>query len=206
MEFTITKNDRKNINKAIKSDNPWNEPCIANFKARIKKHLLANQDEQCCYCKKNLHGEFLMVIDIEHILPKSKYKSLTFNPKNLALACKRCNMKVKKDSIEFIANIDESKKNPFHPENYKFIHPNSENFYDYISFHSISFNQHRLIKYNFNKSCKKSQYTYDFFKLKELEIEKLNLSQGLKIESLDEISPHTDLQNELEFLIETLKN
>lgn len=94
--FELSDDDTKAIAAANAQAHPWENSCVADLRRRLKLHCLALTDEHCCYCQRNLRAEFQMVIDVEHVLPKSVYKELTFELVNLSASCKRCNMQIKK--------------------------------------------------------------------------------------------------------------
>jgi len=79
----------------------WSSEELKPVKEKLKNHLLS-KCEYCCYCRRPFKGEFKMVIDIEHILPSSIFRELAFELKNLSLSCKRCNMQIKKDRMDFL--------------------------------------------------------------------------------------------------------
>src|SRR5690606_19829769 len=125
--MNLTEQDIKNIESAIEAGGDiWNNPLVKDFKDRVKKYYRTLGNEQCCYCKKNSHGEFTMVLDIEHILPKGQreFRELMFVLTNLTVACKRCNMNVKGTRTDFIYDINNAANNHEDPNQYKFIHPN----------------------------------------------------------------------------------
>jgi len=104
--YRLTQEDISNIQIAIREGGKiWSSPHIAGFKRSIKDYYRVQQNEQCCYCKRVTVGEFRMVLDIEHILPKGNqaYRKYMFEPKNLSIACKRCNMKIKKQDVSFVS-------------------------------------------------------------------------------------------------------
>jgi len=68
----------------------WEKVIFNDIKKNIVDHLRPQQGNTCCYCKYQL-GHDIKQVDIEHILPKSKYEKFTFNSKNLALSCPACN-------------------------------------------------------------------------------------------------------------------
>lgn len=157
----------------------WENDKIKPIKDKIKKYFRAKRD-QCCYCQREFGGEFPMVIDIEHILPKSDndFKIYMFHLHNLNISCKRCNMRIKGVDISFISSREEIISNPFVSRKYKFIHPNLDNYKTHIN-RIIQINDNiKLIKYNVLTNDK-GQYTYDYFKLKELEINQINEAQGV---------------------------
>ena len=67
------------------------------------------QHEKCCYCEMKIPHEGHLKA-VEHFKPKSVYKSLTNNWKNLLLVCAQCNGK-KSDGfpIQLTDSIDEAK-------------------------------------------------------------------------------------------------
>ena len=177
----ITEEDINNITAAIAEGGKiWNNPKVADFKRKVKKFFREQENEQCCYCKKNFQGEFNMVIDIEHILPKGKpeFKDLMFTLTNLNIACKRCNMQIKGTRTDFLNNnlpdVANDHQNSGH---YKFVHPNVDTYFDHIKVIKHIENDIKLIKYEV-LSPGKGQYTFEFFKLDELEVDSVNQSQG----------------------------
>lgn len=169
------------IEAAIQADgNIWEHEQLAGFKNRIKEYYRGKLNEQCCYCRKNTTGEFNMVLDIEHILPKSKFRHYMFHTYNLTVSCKRCNMNIKREDISFVINPDEAKIDGNRSDLYKFIHPNLDDYFDHLEYYTKTQNQHKIIKYKVIANSSKGQFTYDYFKLAELEIDTINGAQGLK--------------------------
>ncbi|QNR65001.1 HNH endonuclease [Paenibacillus peoriae] len=57
--------------------------------SQIKKALLSETGDKCVYCESKLtHIDYG---DIEHILPKSIFRELTFSWDNLTIGCAKCN-------------------------------------------------------------------------------------------------------------------
>lgn len=190
----ITEADIQNINDAVANGGDiWNSPLVSDFKSRVKEHYRQLENEQCCYCKKNFHGEFNMVIDIEHILPKGRteFQDLMFVLTNLNIACKRCNMKIKGQKTDFVLNINRAANNHTDSSNYRCIHPNVDIYFDHINVYQHVENQKKLIKYKIIANSAKGQYTYEYFKLDELEIDSMNQAQGIpeKAELSKKIDP-----------------
>lgn len=175
--FSYTDDEVLAIRTAYKSTKPWDEKVVKDVKRRIKDFHLELNDDICCYCQRDLRGEFQMVIDVEHILPSSLYVDLTFEIWNLSSSCKRCNMLIKKDDIDF---IDPTVSNFFSPAHYKFIHPN----FDEIERHLLrcvsQIGKKRLVKYIINNSTK-GAYSYDYFKLMNLETTAFDEAQGANL-------------------------
>ena len=196
----ITEEDIANIKKAIDQGGKiWENKLVSPFKKKVKAYYLELEKEQCCYCKKNFTGEFKMVIDIEHILPKGKqeFKNLMFTLSNLNVACKRCNMTIKGTRVEFVTDVDKVASDHENSKYYKFIHPNVDNYFEHLKYHSVIENNHKVIKYQIVSNSLKGQYTYDFFRLNELEIDSFSLAQGTKekVELSKRIKP--EIQNQL---------
>lgn len=82
--------EKKVIKDSFKNHNDWYKPCFDDIRSALKEDLRPKQSNSCCYCKREL-GFDIKEVDIEHIVPKSKYEKFTFHPKNLALSCPGCN-------------------------------------------------------------------------------------------------------------------
>lgn len=187
--YKLDNEDAESIREAIaERGNIWQSEHLLEFKRKVKEFYRAQQDEQCCYCRKLTVGEFSMVLDIEHILPKGnpRYRNLMFEPKNLSVACKRCNMSIKRQDTSFVNEID----GPFfHSGKYKFIHPHSDCYWEHIEYSVVVENNASLVHYTVNENSSKGVYTYEYFRLDELEVNSFNEAQGVEDE---EISPQID--------------
>lgn len=160
----------------------WESPYVVNVKARFKAHKRIEQNNQCCYCQRNMHGEFNMVLDIEHILPKSVFPHCIFDLLNLAVSCRKCNFKIKRARVDFlnrdlslIPKIDKGLL--FKQEHYKFAHPNLVRVYDHLRVQSIQSGPSIVFSYKIITDL--GNYTYEFFQLQEFETESISLAQGL---------------------------
>jgi len=199
----LSQEDKDIIIEAINAGGDiWNNKILKPVKAKIKNHHRGIQKESCCYCKKDTQGEFKMVLDIEHILPKShpKFIEHMFTICNLSVSCKRCNMNIKRTRTDFVFDIDLAAENPCDSNLFKLIHPNSDNYYDHIQYIVEIANDCRLIKYIPVNSSTKGVYTYEFFHLSELEREALDESQGAETVNIsDSIQP--EIANEIRNLL-----
>lgn len=188
MKLDITAEDIKNIKESISEGGKiWENQKLKDFKKKIKTYNRYLQSEQCCYCRKSLADEFNMVIDIEHVLPQSKYDRFMFENFNLSVACKRCNMEIKKDDISFITDLHEIEKNPMKTELYKLLHPNLDDYFSHIRYLSKTANNKTVVNYIVINDSPKGKFTYIYFDLKEIEKESLNQAQGIKV--AEKISP-----------------
>ncbi|WP_342245282.1 HNH endonuclease [Pseudomonas sp. OTU5201] len=203
--LNFTSKDFDAIKLAIKEGGKiWESKHVSDVKRKIKDHYRAIQGEQCCYCRKNFKGEFNMVLDIEHVLPQgnSKFKKFMFTITNLSVACKRCNMLVKKDDISFISDTADFSKDPFLSDNYKLIHPNVDNYFHHLHYDASIRNLETMIKYTISGDSNKGHFTYNYFRLNELEVDSFNKSQGAlgHVDISSAIDP--DIALEIENLLE----
>jgi len=88
--YTLSKNEEKTIKENFQSHKDWEKGVFDSIKSNIISDLRNKQNNECCYCRTEL-GFDMKAVDIEHIIPKSKYPKFTFNTKNLALSCPGCN-------------------------------------------------------------------------------------------------------------------
>jgi len=74
------------VNAALLTADPsdWSQggaqtASLAAVKVKTREYHLQRHEESCCYCRRSLEGEFNLVIDREHVLPKSTpaYRPLT---------------------------------------------------------------------------------------------------------------------------------
>jgi len=168
------------IKKAVSEGGEiWYNTCLKPVKSHIKSYY-RDLNNRCCYCRRSLRGEFNLVIDIEHVLPQSFYKKYIFSMRNLGIACKRCNMKIKGNNIEFL-NIPFKNNRPFYKDNYKIIHPTLDVYSKNLKRIVLEEDDMTFIKYTIVNGSKKGEYTYNFFKLNEFEEDQMNKEQGMEI-------------------------
>lgn len=177
LKFSYTAAELSAIASALQAAKPWDESCVKSIREKIKKFHLSLTGDTCCYCQENLHGEFQMVIDAEHILPSSKFKPLTFEIWNLSASCKRCNMWMKNDKTDF---IDQSVSNFFNSKHYLLIHPNFDNIDEHMTRFVHQEGKMRLVKYIYGTSDK-AAFSYRYFHLYDLEIDTFDSAQGANI-------------------------
>jgi 5-methylcytosine-specific restriction endonuclease McrA len=88
--YELTTNEKNTVSSDFKTHKDWEKGSFDSLKQNLITDLRPKQKNKCCYCKSEL-GFDIKAVDIEHILPKSKYEKFTFHPKNLALSCPGCN-------------------------------------------------------------------------------------------------------------------
>jgi hypothetical protein len=158
----------------------WNNDKVADIKVKIKKHYRDLYEiEACCYCRRDFRDEHNIVIDIEHVLPKSRYAEFIFEMDNLNISCKRCNMKIKGEKHDFVEDVTTIRNDFKISKQYKFIHPNFDIYHENLDHLNITINNSKLVK--FNKKSKKGDYTYNYFQLDKIEINTFNAAQGIVV-------------------------
>lgn len=168
-----------------KHKDAWEDKSIIAAKSQIKELLKIKHKHQCCYCRRSFVGEFNMVIDIEHVLPKEKFPEWIFEIENLSLSCKRCNMNVKNDDIEFYKEQVGTYSRD--SDAYKIIHPNYDDWNLHMKYFCWIENDLRIIKYVPLANSSKAAFTYAYMRLDELEIKTLNISQGRYYDPNDDL-------------------
>lgn len=154
-------------------------PALISLKVKIKNFGLIKTEDRCCYCGRNIYGEFRMVIDIEHILPKSVFPKHMFKGKNLSASCKRCNMNIKKSKTDFIDGVLARHTGTLlRSRYYKIIHPNLDNYDSHLLLISGQVGRKVMLKYSVVNGSDKGAYTYDYFKLDRLEKNNFDTAQG----------------------------
>ncbi|WP_080958390.1 HNH endonuclease [Pseudomonas putida] len=111
----------------------WNETKgpIVPLRASIRKHYLEQQGYMCAYCrmlKRENHG---LSWDVEHIIAKSEYPRFLFEPENLALACKECNLS-KHDKSVLTHPLNKKATYPRSNDSFSIIHPHYDTYSDHI--------------------------------------------------------------------------
>lgn len=184
----------KDIFLAKQASQPWNSSCVGAFKQELKKHLIENQKNRCCYCLKSLQHESERSKHIEHILPKSIFPSYMFDYYNLAISCVRCNSDIKGTNTDFLSDqLDNYRNNTnwsykvYSRDIYRIIHPHLDKINNHLTMKIVTKDNRT---YHFYKlKTEKSRYHYDYFKLSFYEIESISEAQGIHLES-DSPSSH----------------
>jgi hypothetical protein len=168
----------------------WDNALLTDIKRKIKLYYLGINHRQCCYCRRDAEDEFMMVLDIEHILPKSLFADFMFQLFNLNVSCKRCNMRIKGNRVDFLSDRAAVNLTPQDPLQYLFSHPNLDEYYTNIEYMVTIRNHKKSIKYL--QLTPKGSYTYTYFELYKIEIDTLNEAQGIAVAET-ELSPEIPL-------------
>jgi hypothetical protein len=156
----------------------WDNPLASDIKVKITRYLRDQEIAFCCYCRVSMHGWHNWTIDPEHVLPKSHYPLYTFEILNLNIACKRCNMGIKRADDSFFTG-GRGCLEPFKTELYTFVHPNLDTVNDHLHVKIEQSNDSYIRKYWVVNDSAKGAATYAYFRLKELEVESVSDAQGL---------------------------
>ena len=65
---------------------------MEDVKKFIKDHYKVAQDYKCSYCQQRIEVNHNGAWDAEHIIPKDSHPQFMFEPRNLCISCKDCNL------------------------------------------------------------------------------------------------------------------
>jgi uncharacterized protein (TIGR02646 family) len=190
-DFVLTDAETAAIQFALGKPKPWDhdspellgvKAILIGLKQKIRDFHLRRQRAKCCYCRMNLHGGGSFIVDREHIVPKDKYRDLTYVISNLSVACKRCNMQIKKADLAFLVDRKTIVQNHTVASQYKFIHPNYEKYSEFIKKLTYEVDDETYVKYT-KIDHEKAHYTYNYFNLRELEVNTFDAGQGINMPS-----------------------
>lgn len=111
--FTALPNDQK-------TSSYWGKEEVGPVKVEIKDHYIHEQGNRCSYCNQQILSDNKALWDAEHIIPRSKAPEFMFEPQNLAVSCKDCNI-AKGD--EEVRTNPARKSFPNKSEHYRIVHP-----------------------------------------------------------------------------------
>ncbi len=127
----VPSRDELDIIEAFFTDyKDWDKKNFDGFKSNLTADLRMKQNNKCCYCKSEL-GYDIKNVDIEHIIPKSKYSQFTFHPQNLALSCPGCNTSKGTQDVLHKA----IKLYPRSGRNIMIVHPHFDDYEECIEIH-----------------------------------------------------------------------
>lgn len=84
----------------------------------------------------------------------------------------------KKADVSFIADISKMGTNFYQSQHYKIIHPNLDRYTEHLLLKHVRNGDSIFIKY-IRMNNLKGKFTYDYFKLNELEIDTIKGAQGI---------------------------
>jgi len=103
---------------------------MEDVKKYIKDHYKIAQGYRCPYCQQKLEVEHNGSWDAEHIIPKDTHPQFMFEPRNLCVSCKDCNLiKLNKRVLKNQKRV----KFPDDPGDYLFCHPHYHLYSEHIN-------------------------------------------------------------------------
>lgn len=87
----------------------WDVPELEKLRSHIRNHYRIQQNGICAYCKNPVSLTSAANCQVEHIAPKSKYRSHIFEPLNLCVICADCN--TTKREQEVLKTVPDTIKN-----------------------------------------------------------------------------------------------
>ena len=122
--------------KDQKSAAYWADPAIASLKKEIKDHYIAQQAHRCAYCRHPIYTNNNAVWDAEHVISKQKNPEFMFEPRNLAISCKDCNIAKSEQEVRSVTKASFPGTSP----EYKIVHPHFDDYGSHIGWvNSICF-------------------------------------------------------------------
>lgn len=182
-EHMLTEEEHSFIQNWEKSpqDRNWNDKEFTTIKTKIKALKETQTSSRCCYCQRDFTGEFSFDVDLEHILPKKKFPNYMFSLFNLSISCKRCNMNIKKERIDFLVSPFVPDTDAKSSEAYKFIHPCFDVIDDHLQKLLVQCGARRYTKYLVQNDSPKGRYTYEYFYLEQVERDNINDAIGASV-------------------------
>jgi uncharacterized protein (TIGR02646 family) len=115
----------------------WSDDDFLDIRKTIRDFYRNEQKSICSYCKKDTSMQAASNCHVEHIVPKSKYVSFIFEPKNLCVICADCNViKREQETCESIEDTvtgkTRRKQYPRASSSFKIIHPHFDNYNEHI--------------------------------------------------------------------------
>ena len=175
----LDEGERDAIEHALNSPKPWAHDKFANptksrlksAKFKIKEFHKKKTQDKCCYCRRSLLDANIET-DREHIVPKGKVKSLSYNIFNLSVSCKRCNMTYKRERVEHIVDYVTIESDLRNPERYLIPHPNIDIYENHIKRLSFQDGNYEITTYK--RITDKGIFLYDFVRLDRLCVNQLD--------------------------------
>ncbi|WP_114436015.1 HNH endonuclease [Methylorubrum salsuginis] len=107
----------------------WGDDAVTSVRKQAKDHYIFAQNRKCCYCKREYPTGNNAVWDGEHIIPRSKAVKFLFEPRNLAAACKDCNIAKGEDEVR----VNPQRVSfPDQSQHYLIVHPHFDEYEDHI--------------------------------------------------------------------------
>lgn len=110
----------------------WNADELEPVRSEIKNYYKIEQGYRCSYCWQEILVNHSATWDTEHVVPRSLHPQFIFEPKNLCIACKDCNLA--KGDVEVLVNKTR-KTYPKKSSAFKIVHPHFDEHEEHIKIH-----------------------------------------------------------------------
>jgi len=107
----------------------WAADTVAPVRKAVKDHYIAEQQQLCCYCHQHIATNNNAVWDGEHVISRETKPVFMFEPCNLAVSCKDCNI------AKAVTNVLKNKNRvtfPLKSTDYIIVHPHFDDYDDHI--------------------------------------------------------------------------
>ena len=106
-------------------------------------------------------------------------------------------MDIKGEDRSFIIDEKMAHESPDNKENYRFIHPNFDDYFEHIQFDVVIRNAKSLIKYTVLNGSDKGTFTRKYFELEKIEMDTFNEAQGVKtgVKNYSDMIPIQEVKN-----------
>lgn len=175
----------------------WSCSGLVGVRGKVRVFHRGIQRDLCCYCRKDFADDHPLAVDVEHILPRSVYPEFCVHVVNFSVSCKRCNMGIKRDRVDFISGLA-----PIGPgeicdsSRYLIIHPNLDVYRDHLRVRVSQDDDLIYRKYAVVNESAKGSFTYNYFRLFDLERADIDSMQGIAVSD----SPIESILNEIQGL------
>lgn len=107
----------------------WSSDAVVPVRKVIKDHYISEQRQLCCYCQRHIPTNNNAMWDGEHVISREAKPAFMFEPRNLAVSCKDCNI------AKGVKNVLRNKGRVRFPTNstdYLIVHPHFDDYDDHI--------------------------------------------------------------------------
>ncbi|NYT40770.1 hypothetical protein HZY97_08380 [Sphingomonas sp. R-74633] len=107
----------------------WSTDAAGPVRKAIKDHYIEEQHQRCCYCGHHIATNNNAVWDGEHVISRETKPAFMFEPRNLAVSCKDCNIA---KSVKGVLKNKDRKTFPSKSTDYIIVHPHFDEYDDHI--------------------------------------------------------------------------
>jgi hypothetical protein len=112
----------------------WSADEVASVRKEIKDHYIQEQHQTCCYCNVVIPTNNNAVWDAEHVISRSRAPKFMFEPLNLAISCKDCNLAKGEQEVR----VNSARVTfPVNTRDYKIVHPHFDSYADHIRWYGM---------------------------------------------------------------------